>query len=93
MSSFSALLDMTMEDREDYVIRLFMEGKPMKEIAKLVHMSFRDIGVIAKKVHLQIERERGGGYTDNKNNEVDEVDTEPKSPESKALKLFSSSYC
>jgi hypothetical protein len=53
----------------------------MREIAKLMHMSFRDIGAIIKKVKLQAERERG--YTN------DEVDTEPKSRECQAFKLFS----
>src|SRR5215471_3009504 len=43
-----------------------------------MHMSFRDIGAIIKKAKLQVERERG--YTD---------DEEPKSPESKAFKMFS----
>jgi hypothetical protein len=41
-------------------------------------MSFRNIGVIINKVKLQSERERG--YT---------TDEEPKSPESKAFKMFS----
>jgi hypothetical protein len=44
----------------------------------IVHMSFRDIGKITKKVKLQAERERG--YT---------ADEEPKSPESQAFKMFS----
>jgi len=43
-----------------------------------MHMSFRDIGAIIKKAKLQVERERG--YTN---------DEEPKSPESKAFKMFS----
>src|SRR5215831_2207862 len=43
-----------------------------------MHISFRDIGAIINKAKLQVERERG--YTN---------DEEPKSPESKAFKLFS----
>ena len=42
-------------------------------------MSFRDIGAITKKVKLQADRERG--YT--------VEDTQPKSDESRAFKLFS----
>ena len=42
-------------------------------------MSFRDIGVITNKVKLQADRERG--YV--------AEDAQPKSPESKAFKLFS----
>src|SRR5215469_10504583 len=44
-----------------------------------MHMSFRDISAITKKVELQAARERG--YT--------AKDTEPKSKESQAFKLFS----
>jgi hypothetical protein len=31
-----------------YVIRLYKENKSIREIAKLMHMSFRDIGAIIK---------------------------------------------
>ncbi|MGB8934556.1 MAG: hypothetical protein WCC17_05565 [Candidatus Nitrosopolaris sp.] len=67
------------QEKEDYVIRLYKEGKSIREIAELVHMSFRDIGTITNKVKLQADRERG--YIT--------VDTEPKSKESQAFKLFS----
>jgi hypothetical protein len=42
-------------------------------------MSFRDIGVIINKAKLQAERERGHAAED----------TQPKSPESQAFKMFS----
>src|SRR5215469_6231469 len=74
----SWLLDMNREEREEHVILLYKEGRTFKDIAKKMHMSFRDIGAIIKKAKLQVERERG--YTN---------DEEPKSPESKAFKLFS----
>ncbi|MFZ0512285.1 MAG: hypothetical protein WAM14_11815 [Candidatus Nitrosopolaris sp.] len=45
-------------------------------------MSFRDIGKIINKLKKEAERERG--YTNN-----EEVDTEPKSKQSQAFKLFS----
>src|SRR5215469_5404128 len=74
----SWLLDMNREEREEHVILLYKEGRTFKEIAKEMLMSFRDIGAIINKAKLQVERERG--YTN---------DEEPKSPESKAFKLFS----
>ena len=70
---------MTREEREEYVIRLYREGRTVRQIAGLVHMSFRDIGAIINKAKLQAERERG--HTND--------DFESKSPESKAFKLFS----
>jgi hypothetical protein len=48
-----------------------------------MHMSFRDIGSIINKVKLQAERERG--FTNNEQ----EIDTESKSKDSQAFKLFS----
>ena len=74
----ASLLDMTREEREEYVIRLYKENNSIRQIAALVHMSFRNIGAIINKVKLQAERERG--YT---------TDEEPKSPESRAFKMFS----
>src|SRR5215831_8382864 len=76
--NMSWLLDMNREEREEHVILLYKEGRTFKDIAKEMHMSFRDIGAIIKKAKLQVERERG--YTN---------DEEPKSPESKAFKMFS----
>jgi hypothetical protein len=69
---------MNRQEREDYVIQLYKEGRTVKDIARIVHMSFRGIGAITNKVKLQADRERG--YT---------ADEEPKSPEAKAFKLFS----
>jgi DNA-binding CsgD family transcriptional regulator len=70
---------MNRQEREDYVIQLYKEGRTVKDIARIVHMSFRDIGAITNKVKLQAERERG--YTNE--------DIQPKSPESRAFKMFS----
>ena len=70
---------MNREEREQYIIRLYKENNSIREIAKLMHMSFRDIGVIINKAKLQAERERGYAPED----------TQPKSPESQAFKLFS----
>ena len=75
-------LDMSREERAQYVIQLHKENKSIREIAKLMHMSFRDIGAITKKLKLETERERG-------DTNYEEVDTEPKSKQSQAFKLFS----
>ena len=74
----SWLLDMNREEREEHVILLYKEGRTFKDIAKEMHMSFRDIGAIINKAKLQVERERG--YPNNE---------ESKSPESRAFKMFS----
>ena len=63
----SWLLDMNREEREEHVILLYKEGRTFKDIAKEMHMSFRDIGAIIKKAKLEAEHERG--YT---------TDEEPK---------------
>ena len=69
---------MNREEREEYVIRLYKDGRTVRQIAELVHMSFRDIGALTNKAKLQAERERG--YT---------TDEEQKSSESRAFKMFS----
>ena len=66
-------------EKEEVVIQLYKENKSFREIATLMHMSFRDIGAITKKVELQAARERG----------CIAEDTQPKSKESQAFKLFS----
>ena len=52
---------MTREEREEYVVQLYKENNSIRQIANLVHMSFRDIGVIINRAKLQAERERGLG--------------------------------
>jgi len=46
-------------EKEEVVIQLYKENKSFREIATLMHMSFRDIGAITKKVELQAALERG----------------------------------
>jgi hypothetical protein len=69
------------EEREQYVIQLYKENKSVREIAKLVHMSFRDIGAITNKVRSEVERERS--HLD------EDEDIKPKSKTTQAIKLFS----
>jgi len=65
-------------EKEEVVIQLYKENKSFREIATLMHMSFRDISAITKKVELQAARERGYAVED----------IEPKSKESQAFKFF-----
>ncbi|MGB6528868.1 MAG: hypothetical protein WBF33_12240, partial [Candidatus Nitrosopolaris sp.] len=74
---------MSREEKEEYVIRLYKENRSIREIAKLMHMSFRDIGAIINRLKSQKEREKGY-ITDE-----EEIDTEPKSKISQAFKLLS----
>jgi len=63
-------------EKEEVVIQLYKENRSFREIATLMHMSFR---AITKKVELQAARERGYAAED----------IEPKSKESQAFKMFS----
>jgi intein-encoded DNA endonuclease-like protein len=49
---------MNREEKEQYVIQLYKENKSTREIAKLMHMSFRNIGAIIKNVKLEADRQR-----------------------------------
>ena len=69
------------EEKEQYVIQLYKEGRSVREIAKQMHMSFRDIGTITNKVKLEVERERGHLQEND--------DIKSKSKTTQAIKLFS----
>ena len=72
---------MNRAEKEQHVIRLYKENMSIREIAKLMHMSFRDIGAIVKKVKLEADRERG---------QLEENDDiKSKSKTTQAIKLFS----
>jgi DNA-binding Lrp family transcriptional regulator len=74
---------MTRAEKEEFVIRLYKENKSIREIAKLMHMSFRDIGQIINK--LKEEKRRQEGDLD----ERDHVNDTSKSKITQAIKLFS----
>jgi hypothetical protein len=76
----ASLLEMNRAEKEQYLIRLYQENKSTREIAKLMHMSFRDIGSIIKRVKLAAGGEKG-------QLEVDDIKS--KSKTTQALKLFS----
>ena len=69
-------------EKENRVIELHLEGKTIRNIAKEVHMSFRDISKIIKtydrKIRLETKKE------EIKNNQPKKLSTS-----SQALKLFS----
>ena len=64
------------KQKQEKVIKLYLEGKTVREIAKIVHMSFSDIGEIIRKY---IERKTRG------NLKGDTI----ISDETKAIELFS----
>jgi hypothetical protein len=66
-------------EKEEYVIQLYRENKSTREIAKLTHMSFRDIVAIIKKVKLEADGERGQLEEDD--------DIKSKSKTTQAIKL------
>ena len=77
----ASLLDMNREEKEQYVIQLYKENKSTREIAKLVHMSFRNIGAIIKKAKFEADGERRPLKEDD--------DIKSKSKTTQAIKLFS----
>jgi hypothetical protein len=44
------------EEKEHSIIQLYKENRSIRDIAKLMYMSFRDIGVIIHKVKAEAER-------------------------------------
>jgi hypothetical protein len=53
---------MTRAEKEEYVIELYKQNRTVREIAKLMHMSFGEIGKILKK--FKKDEERARGHTD-----------------------------
>jgi len=74
---------MSRAEKEQFVIRLYKENKSVREIAKLMHMSFRDIGLITNK--LKEETERQNADLDGR----DDINDASKSKITQAIKLFS----
>jgi len=65
-------------DKEQLVIKLHEEGKTIRDIASAAHLSFSDIGTIIR---------RADGH--DKESDIETKDLKDKSPETKALFLFS----
>ena len=49
---------LTRQEREQTVSELYNQGKTIRDIAKVVRMSFRDIGAILKKVSVEMEEKQ-----------------------------------
>jgi hypothetical protein len=75
---------LTRQERERHVLDLYNQGKTIREIAKEVRMSFRDIGAILNKT----VEEKTEGIKQNNNN-GGEKNQEHLSLSSQAYKLFS----
>src|SRR5918995_6732828 len=77
---------MTRQERERLVLDLYNQGKNIREIAKEVRMSFRDIGVILNKA---LEEKKSEGSKEEQDNIESEKNQERLSLSSQAYKLFS----
>ena len=49
---------LTREGREQTVLSLYNQGKTIRDIAREVRISFRDIGVVLKKEQVKMEKEK-----------------------------------
>ena len=49
---------LTRQEREQIVLDLYNQGKTIRDIAKEVRMSFRDIGAVLKKEEKEKERQK-----------------------------------
>ena len=49
---------LTRQEREQIVVDLYNQGKTIRDIAKEVRMSFRDIGTVLKKEEKEKERQK-----------------------------------
>ena len=77
---------MTRQEKERLVLELYNQGKTIREIAKEVRMSFRDIGVILNKA---LEEKKSEGLKEEQDNIESEKNQERLSLSSQAYKLFS----
>ena len=49
---------LTRQEREQNVLSLYNQGKTIRDIAREVRISFRDIGVVLKKEEEKMEKEK-----------------------------------
>src|SRR5215211_2455369 len=76
---------LTRQEREQNVLDLYNQGKTIRDIAKEVRMSFRDIGAVLKK---EEEKERQKKQLDNKTTSTDR-DSNQRGLSAQAYGLFS----
>src|SRR5215207_6638874 len=79
---------LTRQEREQFVIDLYNQGKTIRDIAKEIRISFRDIGTVLKK---EEEKERQKRQLENNTTTTADSDsTQPgMSLSTQAYKLFS----
>jgi hypothetical protein len=75
--------NMTRDQKEQYVLDLYEQGKTIRQIAQFTHISFRDIGAIIKKYKEAIEQENGVM------DDGDDYNIKSKSKTTQAIKMFS----
>jgi hypothetical protein len=75
--------NMTRDQKEKHVLELYQQGRTIRHIAEIMHMSFSQIGAITKPYKQKIEQESGQVEVDNYE------DIKSKSKATQAIKLFS----
>ena len=76
---------MTRTDKESWVIKLFNEGKTIREIAQEVHMSFGDISSVIKRETGEAEEQ--GRIRMSKSSQALQLFEQGKAPVEVAIKL------
>ena len=78
---------LTRQDREQNVLSLYNQGRTIREIAKELRMSFRDIGTVLKKEEKEKERQKR--QLDNDSSTYSDSTQSGMSLSTQAYKLFS----
>ena len=78
---------LTRQEREQAVLDLYNQGKTIREIAKEIRMSFRDIGTVLKKEEKENERQKR--QLENKIASSGSDNDQRNSPSGSGFKLFS----
>jgi hypothetical protein len=65
------------KEKEELVVKLYQENKTIRQIAEIVHMSFKDIGAIIRRI-------------DGRANDDDDIDMSNKSKATQTIYLFKS---
>ena len=79
---------LTRQEREQNVLSLYNQGRTIREIAKEIRMSFRDIGTVLKKEEKENERQKRQ-LENNIASSVSDNDQRDSSSSTQAYKLFS----
>ena len=78
---------LTREEKERLVLDLYNEGKSTREIAQIVHMSFRDIGAFIDKKEKEEEAKQGQARQIFASTQAYKLFSEGKSPVQVAIAL------